>query len=109
MISACPGKNSFAALGLLAMIIVLVTSGNVWAQEPGEQLFQSTCSACHSIGGGRLVGPDLAGVIDRRSQVWLEEFPLTEGDQAIHADPDGDGVENLQEFAFSTDPTRAER
>ena len=36
------------------------------AQESGQQIFQKSCAACHSIGGGRLVGPDLAGVNDKR-------------------------------------------
>jgi protein SCO1/2 len=30
------------------------------------------CSACHSIGGGNgRLGPDLAGVTDRRQRPWL--------------------------------------
>lgn len=37
----------------------------------GETLFTSRgCSACHTVGGGRLVGPDLAGVTERRSFGW---------------------------------------
>ncbi len=56
-----------------------------------------------------LVSPELS--IERRKtyyQVWLEEFPFADGDQSIHADPDADGVDNLQEYAFGTDPTRAD-
>jgi len=35
--------------------------------DRGGQLFQSRgCNACHTLGGGRLVGPDLAGVTERR-------------------------------------------
>lgn len=40
--------------------------------ERGEELFQSKgCIACHTIGGGRLTGPDLAGVTERRSFEWI--------------------------------------
>ncbi|MBC8265658.1 MAG: c-type cytochrome [Flavobacteriales bacterium] len=35
--------------------------------QDGESLF-SSCAACHTIGGGKLVGPDLAGVLERRSE-----------------------------------------
>lgn len=37
----------------------------------GEELFRTRgCTACHQIGGGRLVGPDLEGVTERRSFEW---------------------------------------
>ncbi len=34
----------------------------------------SVCSACHTIGKGRLVGPDLKGVTDKYSEEWLINF-----------------------------------
>jgi len=38
----------------------------------GEGLFASKgCMACHTIGGGRLVGPDLAGVTQRRTDAFI--------------------------------------
>lgn len=42
------------------------------AADSGKQIFQSRCAACHTIGGGRLVGPDLAGVTSRRNESWLQ-------------------------------------
>ena len=56
-----------------------------------------------------LVSPQLS--IERRKtyyQHWLEDFPFAEGDQSLQADPDGDGIDNLQEYAFGTNPTNAE-
>lgn len=44
------------------------------AQTPGEAVFQASCAACHTIGGGRLVGPDLQGVGARRSEAWIISF-----------------------------------
>jgi len=44
------------------------------AQESGQQIYQKSCAACHSIGGGRLVGPDLKGVNDKRPEDWLLKF-----------------------------------
>ncbi|MFO7261302.1 MAG: cytochrome c [bacterium] len=35
----------------------------VWAQR--------ACAACHTIGEGRTLGPDLAGVLERRERAWL--------------------------------------
>lgn len=40
----------------------------------GEYLFQSRCSACHTIGGGEANGPDLKGVTGRRSRTWLSRY-----------------------------------
>lgn len=40
--------------------------------DQGQQLMQAKgCIACHTIGGGRLVGPDLAGVTERRSDAFI--------------------------------------
>lgn len=50
------------------------------AQEAGQEIFQSLCSACHTIGKGKLVGPDLAGVTSRREEDWLKRQIM---------DPDG--------------------
>lgn len=36
--------------------------------------FRNNCMSCHTIGGGRLVGPDLKGVTDRQSREWLLKF-----------------------------------
>ncbi len=52
----------------------LIGSPWAFAQESGKEIFQQQCAACHSIGGGRLVGPDLAGVNDRRPEDWLLKY-----------------------------------
>ncbi len=55
-------------------LILFLTSFNtdVKAQE-GKDLFV-TCTACHTVGGGKLIGPDLEGVTERRGRAWLIKF-----------------------------------
>lgn len=74
----------------------MVLPATAWAQTSGEQLFQSMCSTCHSIGSGRLVGPDLAGVTDRRTQAWLEDF--VRSSQSLVDSGDADAVALFAEF-----------
>jgi mono/diheme cytochrome c family protein len=58
------------------------------AEAPGSTTFGSLCVACHTIGGGRLVGPDLAGVSDRRSEQWLVDFITSSQTMIQSGDPD---------------------
>ncbi len=44
------------------------------ATDPGATLFQTKCAACHTIGKGKLVGPDLKDVTARRDPAWLRLF-----------------------------------
>ena len=39
--------------------------------EKGRLLFEQKCAPCHTIGGGKKVGPDLNGVTQRRNRDWL--------------------------------------
>lgn len=39
--------------------------------DVGAELFRRNCVACHSVGGGSLVGPDLSGVTLRREPEWI--------------------------------------
>jgi protein SCO1/2 len=42
--------------------------------RPGEALYKRLCSGCHTVGEGNKVGPDLAGVAERRDREWLLRF-----------------------------------
>ena len=46
---------------------------------PSEEtiaFFRQNCMSCHTIGGGRLTGPDLKGAAERADAAWLAEFIL---------------------------------
>ena len=79
-------KNSLASWRLLS-IVALATILAIWAALPvvanaagtdaeaGKKLFEEkTCVACHTVGKGALVGPDLQGVTARRPREWLEQW-----------------------------------
>jgi mono/diheme cytochrome c family protein len=65
------------------------------AAENGQQIFQTLCTACHTIGKGRLLGPDLAGVTLRREENWLKR-QIKEPDQLL-AEKDPIAMQLLQE------------
>lgn len=64
-----------------ALLLALVVLGGlgaapvlVAAQDPateGQTVFKEKCAGCHTVGGGKLVGPDLKGVTERRDHDWL--------------------------------------
>ena len=66
------------------------------AQETGKQMFQQSCAACHSIGGGQLVGPDLAGVNDKRPEDWLLKY--IKSSQTLVKSGDKTAVDLFEQF-----------
>ena len=48
----------------------------------GQRLFASKCSACHTIGKGDQLGPDLAGVSARRDRAWIARY-IQEPDEVL--------------------------
>jgi len=61
----------------------------------GKLNFESKCLACHSVGEGRKLGPDVAGVTKRRSGVWLARW-LKAPEKMLEADADAKAM--LKEF-----------
>jgi len=84
-------------LGLTALMTVICLGPiqSSQAAQSGEQVFQSLCTACHTIGKGKLVGPDLAGVTSRREASWLVR-QIQEPDSLI-AENDPIAMQLLQE------------
>ena len=50
----------------------------------GAYLFNTRCSACHTIGRGDAVGPDLADIGKRRTRQWLTSY-LTDAEKMVAA------------------------
>jgi nitrite reductase (NO-forming) len=68
----------------------------------GQAIFETNCVACHSVGGGVRLGPDLAGVATRRDADWLSRW-IAEPDVML-AEGDPIATELLAEFNNITMP-----
>lgn len=67
-------KNLARRLGpATAAVLLLAASHEAAAQVPAEY-YEENCAACHLIGGGELIGPDLKDVTARRDRAWLTRF-----------------------------------
>jgi protein SCO1 len=53
----------------------------------GQYLFATRCVACHTIGRGDGVGPDLRGVTRVPDRAWLERFMADPGRVLAEGDP----------------------
>nr|NIS38097.1 cytochrome c [Candidatus Saccharibacteria bacterium]NIV71805.1 c-type cytochrome [Calditrichia bacterium]NIW78775.1 c-type cytochrome [Calditrichia bacterium] len=56
------------------VLLTIFSCSMLFAQSSGETTFKQVCAACHTIAQGKLVGPDLANVHQRRSEDWLIKF-----------------------------------
>jgi len=54
--------------------------------QRGKLDFESKCLACHSIGGGDKLGPDLLGVSKKRDTAWLTSW-LKSPEKMLASDP----------------------
>ncbi len=77
---------------LLICVFIWISIIHVQAQAlSGKEIYAGNCKACHSIGGGDIVGPDLAGVTERRDEEWIKNFVINsqkmvaEGDETAVA------------------------
>ena len=66
------------------------------AADSGAYIFQSRCGACHTVGQGDTVGPDLAAVTTRRERGWLVRY-LRHPDQML-ADKDPIAVALFEKY-----------
>ena len=71
---------------LIAVSIVLSTF-SLKAQN-GSELFKAHCTACHTVGGGKMVGPDLKGISELRSEEWLLKWIKSSRSMIDSGDPD---------------------
>jgi protein SCO1/2 len=55
--------------------------------DRGAYLFRTRCAACHTIGHGESVGPDLLSVTSSRSRTWLSHFIESPNTMVAEGDP----------------------
>lgn len=74
---------------LIASLFVLpgLVRSPLYAQETDPVKLFQVCSACHLIGKGKLIGPDLYGVNERHSQEWLIRFIRNSQEMVQAGDP----------------------
>ncbi|MCP4553629.1 MAG: c-type cytochrome [Bacteroidetes bacterium] len=78
------------------LFFLFPTNRQLKAQE-GKDFF-TVCTACHTIGGGKLIGPDLKGISERRNEDWLIKF-IQNSQEQIQAG-DKIAVQLFEEFNF---------
>jgi len=81
---------------ILILAVLFSLSFNLFADVDGEKIFKQNCTACHTIGGGRLVGPDLSGVTEKREDKWLKSW-ITNSQDLI-ASGDADAIAIFEEY-----------
>ncbi len=81
---------------LLFLTVFFTFSLNLFAQTDGAQIFKTNCISCHTIGGGRLIGPDLEGVSKKRNADWLKQWINSSSD--FIASGDADAIAIFEEY-----------
>ena len=98
---------------LARVVVMLLGSASLWAQQapPPADYFRQNCANCHTVGGGRLTGPDLKNVTERKDREWLVRFVqnpkamIDSGDAyAVRLQQEARGV--LMPVAPNMDPAR---
>lgn len=61
-------------------LCIILSTLSIFTSSPGQEstevqeLFKTKCAICHTIGSGKLIGPDLMNVETRHSREWLTSF-----------------------------------
>lgn len=93
---ACSRAINVLLIAVSACLLVPATARSSGTAPDGEAVFQQKCASCHTIGGGRMVGPDLQGVTERRDKSWLVHW-IAEPDKVLAA-KDPVAIQMLEEF-----------
>ena len=81
---------------ILLISALFAFSFQSFSQPDGAQIFKTNCTACHNIGGGRLVGPDLQGITKKRTKEWLKKW-INSSSELI-ASGDADAIAIFEEY-----------
>lgn len=93
--------KSFVSILIIFFTISIQTS-------MAADLFTTHCAACHTIGKGRLVGPDLKNINQLKDHTWLVSF--IKSSQSMIKSGDADAVKIFNEYnkLLMPDPTISE-
>lgn len=81
-------KGRLRPLAILSMMLMFLLSfGDLTAQTPEAEKNYQQCKACHNLDGPKLIGPNLAGVTERREQDWLIRFIRNSQEMIQAGDP----------------------
>jgi cytochrome c2 len=58
----------------LAVALTVAGIASPAGAQDAADYFRDNCTSCHTIGGGRLTGPDLKNVVQRKDRAWLVQF-----------------------------------
>ena len=64
------------SLRIAAMTTCLLIWSDVSSGQDTPDYYRAHCMICHTIGGGRLTGPDLKDLSQRKDRDWLTAFIL---------------------------------
>ncbi len=87
---------SLSLLILLFCTVSLQVSGSNNPVDKGKEIFSEKCALCHTVGGGKKVGPDLRGATERHPKSWL--FAFIADPEKMFADNDPTAVGLLNEY-----------
>jgi mono/diheme cytochrome c family protein len=62
------------AIARVVLASLVFSLGTLAQTQDGATFFKQNCGSCHTIGGGRLTGPDLKDVTTRKDRPWLVQF-----------------------------------
>lgn len=79
--------KSCMVVGISALLVLVGWPKPTFAAEDPVAFFQQNCVSCHTIGGGRLTGPDLKDVSNRQERGWLVKFMLDPQSMIDSGDP----------------------
>ncbi|MCF8302412.1 MAG: cytochrome c [Bacteroidales bacterium] len=62
-------------LKISVLILICLPISDGLTQTSGKQVFRNKgCAGCHTINEGKLIGPDLANITEKRNRKWLINF-----------------------------------
>lgn len=59
---------------LPALVCLLAAFAAPAKAQDAADFFRQNCISCHTVGGGRLTGPDLKNVTQRKDRAWLIQY-----------------------------------